>query len=166
MRYCQLASDPDGADVFWGDRTIDLDSSGPAPDYAQQIQPEETKGSVQPIAIPMGTRVGVKIGSVDLSAGMKVRSTISWDNCPSKAGREGPSPRPLGTDFELFLCSDDTESCIVSMSLNDNIEGFEEEIPETGTYDMWILHEDGATGCEFDDPDIGEVFWIISWWSE
>lgn len=167
LRYCQQASDPDDAEVFWGDRTIDFDSSEPAPEYAQQIQPEETKGSVQPIKIPVGMRVGVVIGSVELTAGTKVRSTISWDSCPADNGFDNvASPQPLATDFDLFLCSDDTESCIVSMSADDNIEGFEEEIPETGTYDMWIMHEEGATGCGYEDPDIEDVFWVISWWSE
>jgi len=113
----------------------------------------------------MGQRYGQVVKSVSLTKGMQVRATISWDSCPSmNPDKAGTSPQPLGTDFDLFLCNDEKATCVVSMSADDNIEGFQQEVPETGTYDIWIMHDKDATGCGSDHPDFQEVFWILSFW--
>lgn len=89
-----------------------------------------------------------------ISAGSRIRATISWDACPGEIPALVAVP---AVDVDLFLLSVDSVVgshyegtwVIGSQSVKDNNEGFDYEIPSQGAYAVvagWPMNDN--TGCD------------------
>ena len=96
---------------------------------------------------PGDGRIGNVVFETDVSANHRIRISLAWNSCPT--GKVGNAPTTVITDYDIFLLetSPTPRYWYSSQSVDDSVEGFDEEVPETGHYQVWLGSPKGAPGC-------------------
>ncbi len=157
------APDPSNALLFCGEGDSDIEvGGGPfnddldgGEDLPDWMEEAEMSAASAPALQPLGFNntfgpnfVGAKLMDIELTGQDRIRVTLTWDTCPA-SGPTGNGPGDLHVDYDLFLCSPDSETCLgLSRSYDNNVEGFDVTVPEeqgAQAYEIWYGRDPETT---------------------
>jgi hypothetical protein len=95
-----------------------------------------------------------------LPEGARVRTTLTWDSCPSSVS--GVAPSEIATDIDIVLVNTTLSIPVyASQSVTDNVEGFDIHVPWEGKYELYWTSFEGATACG--GTAFEPLAWAVSW---
>jgi hypothetical protein len=103
---------------------------------------------------PTDGRLKQSIGTWSFNKNDRIRAVIAWNACTTNpAASPPPSGLPVLPDFDLFLFSPTTNSYVyASQSVSATTEGFDIDIPVTGTYDLRVAWSRAGTWGSLQTP--------------
>lgn len=160
--------DPNTPNITLGDAAIRLSRGMPGPTGNAPPSGPPPQAVKEGVRLQSSTAPGPSDGrkyqllaSYSLSAGQRLRVVVTWDACAT-IGNDPPATAI--PDFDVFLYTNAPpvpRYYYSSQSFDDNVEGFDVTVSDSGTYDVYLAWPIGAVGCG--GSSTVSVSWTTQW---